>query len=410
MINQGETKKPVLVALGIYFPGYSFTRVFDSLLKELSAYYTIHWSGIAYKGEVLVLEKYTLHPSNVKGGDIFGAYGAVALAQEVNADVVLLLNDFYLLKNYKMAWLPLKEIGIKLAAYVPMDGLVNEVNIIEQCLFLDELVLYHEAAKQDVEKAIKTYLIENQIDKSKSPNLSVRFHGVDTNTFKPLSSDEEIKVLRKRLFDVPDAEEAVFILNGNRHNERKDLESTIAGFALAFPHFKKPAYLVLHTPNLAEEKRVDLLNLIAKSGVQNNILLNPLGEEYVSDELLADLYRACPIGVNTSYGEGWGMISFEHAACGAAQIVPGHSAPGDLWKDVGVVIPNKHSIQLFTNPFLMYAVDVDILSEKLIDLVNDPNYLAQISQSCLLHARRQEFNWGEIAKEWYELLLLSSHR
>ena len=58
MINQGETKKPVLVALGIYFPGYSFTRVFDSLLKELSAYYTIHWSGIAYKGEVLVLEKY----------------------------------------------------------------------------------------------------------------------------------------------------------------------------------------------------------------------------------------------------------------------------------------------------------------------------------------------------------------
>lgn len=31
-------------------------------------------------------------------------------------------------------------------------------------------------------------------------------------------------------------------------------------------------------------------------------------------------------------GEGWGMVSFEHVATGAVQIVPDRSACGKLWK------------------------------------------------------------------------------
>ena len=399
-----DVDKPILVALGIYFPGYSFTRVFDALLTELSNYYTIHWSGIAYKGEVQEFENYTLHPSNVKGGDIFGAHGAAALAEEVKADTILLLNDFYLLKNYKNAWQHLKEQGIKLLAYVPMDGLINDVDIVEQCLFLDHLVLYHKAAKQDVEGAISSFLNQNPSKFIDIPQLSYHFHGVDCKTFTPPISDVQKHNLKKQLFDVPSAENAIFILNANRYNERKDISSSIYAFEKALPLFKHPCYLVLHTPNLAAEKRIDLEKIIDNSSAKQKILLNPLGENYVDDAKLADLYRACDIGINSSYGEGWGMISFEHAACGAAQIVPDHSACGELWKDNGVVVPSIHSVQLTTNPFLMYAVDVSLFADQLVKLVNDSVYLKTASQSCLDHSRKDAFNWEKIAKNWYETL------
>jgi len=42
----------------------------------------------------------------------------------------------------------------------------------------------------------------------------------------------------------------------------------------------------------------------------------------LDDRELNLLYNACDVGLNTASSEGWGMVSFEHAATGAAQIVP----------------------------------------------------------------------------------------
>ena len=46
----------------------------------------------------------------------------------------------------------------------------------------------------------------------------------------------------------------------------------------------------------------------------------------LSDADLNRLYNACAIGLNTSAGEGFGLVSFEHAATGAPQVVPDHDA------------------------------------------------------------------------------------
>jgi D-inositol-3-phosphate glycosyltransferase len=399
-----NSDKPVLLAVSIYVPGYSFTRVFDSLLEKLSAYYAVHWLGIAYKGAVIKQNNYTLHPSNISGGDIYGAYGAAALAMELQATTVLLLNDFYLLRNYQLAWQPLKEQHTRLVAYVPVDGRITDVSIAEECFFLDEVVLYHNDALQDVKRAVDDFVQQQSLHGVSLPHFSYRYHGVDTSIFRRLSSPQQQTELKKQLFYVPDAADAVFILNGNRFNERKDIASTIDAFAKALPQFKKPAYLCLHTPNLDAEKRPSLESVIENSGCKKNILLNPLGENYISDEKLVQLYQACAIGVNTSFGEGWGMISFEHAACGAVQLVPAHTAPGEVWKDAGILIPLSSPVQLSTNPFLMYAVDADELSRQLVKLVNDDVYLEMTSANCYTHSQKDEFKWDSIAMKWHELL------
>ncbi len=396
--------KPTVLAVGLFVPGSGFTRVFQSLFENLSDRYTIHWLGIGYKGETVQTNNYTLHPCNVNGGDIYGAYGAAKLAVQVGAKTVLLLNDFYLLKNYAQAWLPLKQNNIRLLAYVPLDGYITDASGMADCFFLDELVLYNKWAMQEVQAAIENYLEQHSGEKIKTPTLSYVYHGTDTLIFKPAKNFTEQRKLKQGLFKVPNAAESIFILNANRYNERKDIESTIEAFANALPQFTKPAYLCLHTPNIPPHLKERLLTAIKNSGCQQNILLNPLGEDYVNDTILIKLYQASAIGINTSNGEGWGMISFEHAACGAAQIVPGHTAPAEVWKGAGIIISNSKPVQLNSNPFLMYRVDTNELANQLVKLVNNETQLAQAAENCYSHSHDEQFNWHNIAAQWKKLL------
>jgi D-inositol-3-phosphate glycosyltransferase len=396
--------KPIVIAVGIFFPGYSFTRVFESLFEKLSQHFSIHWLGIGYKGTVVEKKNYTLYPNNLNGGDMYGAYGAAALAKQLDAKTILLLNDFYMLKNYRKAWEPLKQQQTRLVAYVPLDGYIIDNNITADCFFLDELVLYHNDALQDVKKAIRICLKKQIPEGCSVPQLSYRYHGVDSTTFHlPSPADQQV-CLKEKLFNVPDAGESIYILNANRFNERKDIATTITAFAKALPHFNKPAYLCLHTPNLSPLIKPALETLIENSGCKKNILLNPLGENYITDAELAQLYQACAIGVNTSFGEGWGMISFEHAACGAAQLIPAHTAPAEVWKNAGILIPRCRPVKLTTNPFQMYSVDEAELSNQLVKLVNDEVYLRTIATNCNSHTQKKEFSWEHIALQWKEIL------
>ena len=62
-------------------------------------------------------------------------------------------------------------------------------------------------------------------------------------------------------------------------------------------------------------------------GVRERVLGVVAGDHpsLAPDELNV-LYNACDVGLNTSEGEGFGLIALEHAAAGAAQVVPRHSA------------------------------------------------------------------------------------
>jgi hypothetical protein len=73
------------------------------------------------------------------------------------------------------------------------------------------------------------------------------------------------------------------------------------------------------------------------------VSLNPLGSRIVDDVELNLLYNACDVGITTSMGEGWGQVSCEHGAAGAAQIVPDHTACAELWRGRAELIPPVRS-------------------------------------------------------------------
>lgn len=401
-VKYSVNNKPAIVAVGLYVSGTGFTRVLETLFSHLYNHFDIHWMGIGYKGPVIATEHYTLHPVNSNGGDIYGAYGAAAMAEKINAQSILLLNDFYLLKNYQRPFEALKANGIQLVAYVPLDGYFTATALTAQCLFLDKLVLYNEWALQEVRHSLNECLHET-VNKP-IPQLSYIYHGTDTHFFTPIQNSEKKAALKSQFFNVPDAANSIFILNANRYNERKDIESSITAFAMACAAFKHPAYLCLHTPNLQEELCTRLKQCIEQSGCSDKILLNPLGNRYCNNEQLAALYGVCDIGLNTSFGEGWGMISFEHAACGGAQIVPGHTTPGELWKDAGILIPASEKIQLSTNPFEMRKINSNVLANELTNVVNDAAYRNQVAAACMHLVNKDDFNWENIAAQWVKVL------
>ena len=79
----------------------------------------------------------------------------------------------------------------------------------------------------------------------------------------------------------------------------------------------------------------NIVLLAKRHGIEDRLILTAHMPflPVVSNRVLNCIYNACDVGINTSIGEGWGLVSFEHAATGAGQIVPRHSACEELWRD-----------------------------------------------------------------------------
>ena len=84
---------------------------------------------------------------------------------------------------------------------------------------------------------------------------------------------------------------------------------------------------------MGSRTRLERRHPARRHGIEDRLILTAV-EPYlpaVGDEVLNWIFNACDVGINTSVGEGWGLVNLEHAATGAAQVVPRHSACEELW-------------------------------------------------------------------------------
>lgn len=396
MLNKLKT----IVAVGLYRPGTGFTRVLQSIFDQLKNDFEIHWVGIGYKGAVID-KGYKIYPNNVNGGDMYGAYFSKDLSIQVNADIILLLNDFWMFKNYKHSYDQLPP-HIVTMAYVPLDGKISNCHDVSGLDFLDHVVLYTEFAYREAKNALLKLKSLGKVEKT--PTLSVINHGVDKTSFYVLNKSD----LKNKIFTTLSDKKSIIVLNANRYTERKGIDHTLSGFAKSLKLTNKKVYLCLHMPGIEDFQLEELLEKISALQLMEHVIINPLGRSFVSDKRLNELYNVCDIGINSSFGEGWGLISFEHACAGGCQLVPNHTACTELWKDSGTLIPGKEDIKLAHNPFTMTKIDEDKLSEMLAELYNNKKHLNEKKQNCFNSATHEKYNWLTIAEKWKTLFLNTS--
>jgi D-inositol-3-phosphate glycosyltransferase len=112
------------------------------------------------------------------------------------------------------------------------------------------------------------------------------------------------------------------------------------------------------------------------------------------------LYNACDVGINTSMGEGWGLVSCEHGAAGAAQIVPDHTACAELWRGHAQLIPLARSYIPEFSPLEMGEVSAQGVATALDALYSDPVRRQELARAAVASAQNPAYSWDEITRQF----------
>lgn len=302
-------------------------------------------------------------------GDRTGSVQLPALLRELEPDVVLLHDDTFMLPSQRQAVDDYRRArpAARAVAWCPLDWLRVPLLVARGLAAMDLVVLYSETARAAAEREIAGHGFE-------VPATAVVGHGVDTDRFRPLvPGDREASRARarERLFaDRPEIAEAFIVLNANLDMRRKRFDLTVDGFS-DMARDRPRAWLHLHRSERRGER------ILSSPGV-------------LDDEGLNLLYNGCDVGINTAAAEGFGLVALEHAAAGAAQVVPGHGAPADIWGDDAVLLPEAPS-----------AGDV---AAALAGLHDDAELLAEMCVRAQERAWSPALGWAAVAERWRDLL------
>ena len=315
-----------------------------------------------------------LDPISPKG---FGDAGIVPTFTQEKPDVLFIYND-----------LPVCEAILKLVGQVDCKivlflDLVYPWEDIERFEYLKSRVDLCYVLTQ----SWKDHMVD---DLGWDPEVIVPFHlGVD---FKNKIDTK----LAKKYFGF--SENDFIILNLNRNSYRKQWSTTIrAWFRFWIDNNMDPKIKLFVGCLLVTSDGYDIRNLIKiecmknkidpKFVMENNIFINPT-PIVASDEYIQTLYSACDVGINTCCGEGYGMISVEHALHGKPQIVPGIPSIKEVCGEIAAVIEpdmwvtmsrfESHGGEIAINDFNKFAAALSDIylteedeyeSEKRIDFV-----------------------------------------
>src|SRR5689334_9601072 len=138
---------------------------------------------MGYRGPPIVRSRMTIHPTNLQGGDVFGAYQGAALVAELRAPVVVWMNDLWMLKNYLPAFAPLGA-RVKKVIYCPLDGRLPDTSLVAPLVSVARCVVYTRVAAGEIQRACAALATSGITPSFAAPDIIP--HGVDRDTFHPI--------------------------------------------------------------------------------------------------------------------------------------------------------------------------------------------------------------------------------
>lgn len=397
-----------LIAIGFNTHGTGLTRVMHSIMRRLANDHEIHYLGIGYSGEAVRDRGLTIYPTNAKGGDVYAAFQAKALIEEIDPDIVFILHDIWYFAHYLRTLGPYRG-RLKIVCYLPLDGRIANEDDAAPFESADRVVVYTDFARKEFEGAFDR--LRAKQDGGEFPGVEVIPHGVDRSRFHPLpalsqaafASPARAEAKQKVFAGLQDAENTFIVLNASRPNKRKRVDLTIEGFAQFAADKPSNVRLCLHHALMIEQEREQVHALIERFNLQGRVTLNPLGEKVADDAALNLLYNACDVGLLTSMGEGWGLVSFEHGAAGAAQIVPDHSACAEIWSGRAEMIePARRYVPNFST-LEMGEVSAESVAQALDNLYRDPQRRQQLAQAAYEASLNPAYSWDAVAARFDDL-------
>jgi glycosyltransferase involved in cell wall biosynthesis len=372
---------------GDAFVQTGFGRVAAHLLPILAKEHDVHVLAVNYWGDYCPeAQDYKVYPAGIHGNDPFGAHRIASIVQQIKPDLIWTTNDFWVNLGLWEGVKSLKEqLGFKFYSYSPIDSYGIFPETMQVAMEWDGFGVYTEFGAKEIRKA------------GYEGSLDIIPHGVDRTSFFPIDQNE-----CRRELGVP--EDTFIVLNGNRNQPRKRIDITIKSF-IRFAKDKPDARLWLHMG--PKDMGWDLIPLFKRMARDEDydaanklILTSPHFDvnNCLPIEQLNKVYNACDIGINTCMGEGWGLVNFEHAATGKAQVVPDHTSLKEIFYNVPRM--DIESWEVDRN----YGLDRGIPSashgtELLSYYYDNRDVLKKDADWCYERACEPAFEWDNIGKQ-----------
>jgi D-inositol-3-phosphate glycosyltransferase len=399
-------QRAVLLVVGDAVAPTGFARVLHSILDRLEHRYEIHHLGINYRGDPHDA-RWRIYPAGVDG-DLFGVNRLAPLVERVKPRLVFAVYDLWILTRFAVALQPFRE-SVRSVMYFPVDGGPIQPSVPKDLRAIDRLVAYNRFGAG----ALKAALAQARAEDPALPDREIDIipHGVDTKTFYPLAEQEtpggriagRLAAKRALFPDAAEFHDSFVVLNANRNQPRKRIDVTMEGFALFARGKPRNVKLYLHMGT--EDAGWNLFTLARRFDIEERLILSSRepGQPCETQQRMNLIYNACEIGLNTSSGEGWGLPSFEHAATGAAQIVPRHTACAELWEGAAEML--EPCLRITNDRILTEAhlVSPQAVAGALERLYQDPERRAALAAAAYRNVTQPQYDWGSIALRWDEL-------
>lgn len=403
-MNQASAKPKILI-IGDAVALTGFGRVIRSIFEPLQNDYELHQLATRYDGRPHDYP-WKLYPA-AKEKSRYGYDQIVPLIEQIQPAIVFLLYDIpfqipYLEELRKAVPQP------KIVFYAPVESGPIAPEIMQQLHGVSRYVLFTEYGRREIAESLQS--VRKQDPGFHFPDLEVIPHGVANDRFFPLAGSSDpagqsipsrrLEARRQMKLDDPEHLEAFIVLNANRNMPRKRIDLTMQGFAKFAKD--KPANVKLYLHMATEDTGWNVLILAKRYGIFDRLIMTQADNSRpaFSDEQLNLLYNACDVGITTVTGEAWGMVSFEHAATRAAQIVPRHTSLADLWKDAAEFIEPVMKLTYAGNLTHAHIVTPEGVAAALQRLYEDRAHREALAEAAYRNATRPELRWSAIAKRW----------
>jgi len=400
-------KLPRILVLGDAIAPTGFARVIYKIFTPLCEYFEIHQMGVNYQGGEHNWP-WTIYPAMEKDSP-FGINKVEQLADQLKPSIIFMVSVDVILAEW------IKRISnwkgrshTKVIVYCPVDTNPLKYAVASALLKSDRLFTYTRFGQQCFTECIARESSTNQMQ------VEIMPHGVDTAIFHPLENDihyhlsPEGRIRAKRMLvgeNDTQLDNSFIVLNANRNEERKRLDTTIRGFARFVSGKPDSVRLYLHCG--VKDLGWNVLDLANQEGIMDRLVFSTTEgiKPAFPDEEINRIFNACEAGINTSSAEGWGLVNFEHAAAGAAQLVPNHTGCTELWKDHAILLNPSVSIIRPDDLKEYYIISPDIVANSLERIYQDKDYYHAMCIAAYNNATQDDYNWDNISQRWGKIFI-----
>lgn len=404
-----ESIKPRILIIGDGGVPSGFARVIRSIFEPLRDDFELHQLATRYAGGTHDW-MWPLIPAGT-GKSVYGYDQIKPVVDRIQPAIIFLLYDIPFQVPY-MKILRESAPQARIVLYSPVEAGPISPEMLEHLHGVARYVMYTEYGRREIEKSLA--IVRTRLPDFQFPELQVIPHGVDCETFYPLTlptdadrsgSIPERRIIARKRLGFQDAEhvESFIVLNANRNMPRKRIDITMQGFAQFAEN--KPRNVKLYLHMATEDTGWNVLILAKRYGIYDRLIMTQADNTRpaFTDDKMNVLYNACDVGLTTTTGEGWGMVSFEHAATRAAQVMPRHTSLADLWSGAAEFVDPVMTLTNAGNLTDAYIVSPAGVAAALERLYQDENYRNELADAGFKNARCPEYRWGAVASAWKQL-------